>query len=497
MAAAPTKEEADVAEQDDSNTQSSMSDEKYRSSASSVGAAAKAECGEAVGGLRRDRFGCPITSKSKNHSLCFADEAPGANQEPLVCTVNVESFKQAHNRVNSEMHPEGDGRLGDTAVSSNDQVPPFSEEDDDDAKRMRAKTHSICFADEVPGGQGELAHVRYVESFKVLRTLPRFVYAGVWFSISVLLGMVASQLQCFTACVRNADHFPEDSVPVCRACPTGWVVVDTMWLAFNGLDVLLCTIGLIACERATRKARWSIRFHVTVGLSMFIWASIEASQSLGYCWVYLNLRMFTFSTQLPGFTAIFGAIFGLGSTLIFAFVPFFSFLYLGACIGWLAFGAVPSSGTENYGTILDAIWSTLQLSSADSWSTGLAKPIFGDVDGERSYFGLSIILFNFILVNSFVALMVEAIQYRSRRDAQHFGHMTTRRASSMLDVEFSTRASVDTTASQDPPDVMELLMAQSAAIRALTEEVASLRREVRKEASFVEPDVPRVRSSVI
>ncbi|KAF4697169.1 hypothetical protein FOZ60_011842 [Perkinsus olseni] len=169
MAAAPTKEEADVAEQDDSNAQSSVSDEKYRSSASSVGAAAKAECGEAVGGLRRDRFGCPITSKSKNHSLCFADEAPGANQEPLVCTVNVESFKeahiQAHNRVNSEMHPEGDGRLRDTAVSSNDQVPPFSEEDDD-AKRMRAKTHSICFADEVPGGEGELAHVRYVESFK-------------------------------------------------------------------------------------------------------------------------------------------------------------------------------------------------------------------------------------------------------------------------------------------------------------------------------------------
>ncbi|KAF4743405.1 hypothetical protein FOZ63_030516 [Perkinsus olseni] len=41
----------------------------------------------------------------------------------------------------------------------------FSEEDDD-AKGMRAKTHSICFADEVPGGQGELAHVRYVESFK-------------------------------------------------------------------------------------------------------------------------------------------------------------------------------------------------------------------------------------------------------------------------------------------------------------------------------------------
>ncbi|KAF4702171.1 hypothetical protein FOZ63_005247, partial [Perkinsus olseni] len=168
-------------------------------------------------------------------------------------------------------------------------------------------------------------------------------------------------------------------------------------------------------------------------------------------------------------------------------------------------GAVPSSGTENYGTILDAIWSTLQLSSADSWSTGLAKPIFGDVDGERSwvlsafsrlYFGLSIILFNFILVNSFVALMVEAIQYRSRRDAQHFGHMTTRRASSMLDVEFSTRASVDTTATQDPPDVMELLMAQSAAIRALTEEVASLRREVRKEA-FFGLDVPRVRSSVL
>ncbi|KAF4742870.1 hypothetical protein FOZ62_009071, partial [Perkinsus olseni] len=126
------------------------------------------------------------------------------------------------------------------------------------------------------------------------------------------------------------------------------------------------------------------------------------------------------------------------------------------------------------------------------------------------YFGLSIILFNFILVNSFVALMVEAIQYRSRRDAQHFGHMTTRRASSMLDVEFSTRASVDTTATQDPPDVMELLMAQSAAIRALTEEmsllplgrsdetpffdsvspVASLRREVRKEA-FFGLDVPR------
>ncbi|KAF4751021.1 hypothetical protein FOZ63_002665, partial [Perkinsus olseni] len=91
--------------------------------------------------------------------------------------------------------------------------------------------------------------------------------------------------------------------------------------------------------------------------------------------------------------------------------------------------------------------------------------------------------------------MVEAIQYRSRRDAQHFGHMTTRRASSMLDVEFSTRASVDTTASQDPPDVMDLLMAQSAAIRALTEEVASLRREVRKEAPFVELDVPRTSSS--
>ncbi|KAF4743404.1 hypothetical protein FOZ63_030515 [Perkinsus olseni] len=125
MAAAPTKEEADVAEQDDSNAQSSVSDEKYRSSASSVGAAAKAECGEAVGGLRRDRFGCPITSRSKNHSLCFADEAPGTNQEPLVCTVNVESFK-AHNRVNSEMHPEGDGRLRDTAVSSNGQVPRSS-----------------------------------------------------------------------------------------------------------------------------------------------------------------------------------------------------------------------------------------------------------------------------------------------------------------------------------------------------------------------------------
>ncbi|KAF4674846.1 hypothetical protein FOL47_008594 [Perkinsus chesapeaki] len=317
----------------------------------------------------------------------------------------------------------------------------------------------------------------------VLRTLPRFVYAGIWFFIAIVLGLIASQLSCFKSCVRNVDRSPDDSVRVCTACPTSWVVVDTLWLAINGLDVVLCTVALVACERALKRARWGMRLHVVLGLGLFIWASIEASESFGYCWIYLNLRIFTFSVQLPGFTATFGAIFGLGSTLIFAFVPFFSFLYLGACIGWLAFGAIPSNGSANYGTLADAAWSTLQLSSADGWSSDIARPIFGDIDGERSwmmslfarlYFGVSIILFNFILLNSFVALMVEAVQNRSHRDAEHFTQITSRNgeANSMLDVEFTTSASSDIgPAYHANDDLAATLAAQSAAIRALTEEV--------------------------
>ncbi|EEQ98132.1 hypothetical protein Pmar_PMAR002411 [Perkinsus marinus ATCC 50983] len=51
-------------------------------------------------GIRRDRFGCVIMSKSKSHSLCFADEVPGANRESLVFTVNVESFKKHNGAFN-------------------------------------------------------------------------------------------------------------------------------------------------------------------------------------------------------------------------------------------------------------------------------------------------------------------------------------------------------------------------------------------------------------
>ncbi|KAF4674845.1 hypothetical protein FOL47_008593 [Perkinsus chesapeaki] len=99
----------------------------------------------ASGPPRRDRFGRPITSRSKNHSLCFADEVPGSDRQPLVCTVNVESFK-AHNRIHSRPQPDGASKDVTTAIvkeSMNQSMTSGTSIADSDSSPIRIKFY-VC-----------------------------------------------------------------------------------------------------------------------------------------------------------------------------------------------------------------------------------------------------------------------------------------------------------------------------------------------------------------
>ncbi|EER10678.1 hypothetical protein Pmar_PMAR000712 [Perkinsus marinus ATCC 50983] len=59
------------------------------------------------------------------------------------------------------------GRTDRIASGSTCDTSLSEEEDDDHLKCMtKPKMHSICFADEVPGRDQELAQIQYVESFK-------------------------------------------------------------------------------------------------------------------------------------------------------------------------------------------------------------------------------------------------------------------------------------------------------------------------------------------
>lgn len=75
------------------------------------------------------------------------------------------------------------------------------EDDDDHLKCMtKPKTHSICFADEVPGRDQELAQIQYVESFKVVTgfgSLDEFQQYPVCFEIRRI-----NQLDCLWTIFR-------------------------------------------------------------------------------------------------------------------------------------------------------------------------------------------------------------------------------------------------------------------------------------------------------
>ncbi|EER11707.1 hypothetical protein Pmar_PMAR002310 [Perkinsus marinus ATCC 50983] len=93
-------------------------------------------------GKRRDRFGCVIMSKSKSHSLCFADEVPGANRGPLVFTVNVESFKD-HNRVSNYTYSKDSQRVNGNVEPSNVPVCSRTSLTDSESKPLNIKFY-IC-----------------------------------------------------------------------------------------------------------------------------------------------------------------------------------------------------------------------------------------------------------------------------------------------------------------------------------------------------------------
>ncbi|HAC59681.1 MAG TPA: ion transporter [Rhodobiaceae bacterium] len=192
--------------------------------------------------------------------------------------------------------------------------------------------------------------------------------------------------------------------------------LETSKVAMEAAGPLLVALDRIALaifvvELGLKLAAWRLRFFRDgwnlFDLAVVAIALVPAAGPLSVLRALRILRVLRLLSVVPSMrkvvTALFGALPGMGSIIAVLLLVF----YVGAVLSTKLFGdAFP----EWFGTIGGSMYSLFQIMTLESWSMGIVRPVMEAYPYAWAFFVPFIILTSFMVLNLFIAIIVNSMQ---------------------------------------------------------------------------------------
>lgn len=192
--------------------------------------------------------------------------------------------------------------------------------------------------------------------------------------------------------------------------------LETSKVAMEAAGPLLVALDRIALaifvvELSLKLAAWRLRFFRDgwnlFDLAVVAIALVPAAGPLSVLRALRILRVLRLLSVVPSMrkvvTALFGALPGMGSIIAVLLLVF----YVGAVLSTKLFGdAFP----DWFGTIGGSMYSLFQIMTLESWSMGIVRPVMEAYPYAWAFFVPFIILTSFMVLNLFIAIIVNSMQ---------------------------------------------------------------------------------------
>jgi voltage-gated sodium channel len=177
-----------------------------------------------------------------------------------------------------------------------------------------------------------------------------------------------------------------------------------VWLNKGILAVFVVEIALKLLAFGPRffRSGWNIFDFLIVGISL-----VPASGPLEILRALRVLRVLRLLSQVPKLRVIIESLMralpGMGWTTLLLLLVFYVF----AVMGTMMFG---DSFPELWGNLGRSLFTLFQVMTLESWSTGVARPMFDAYPWAWVFFVPFILVSSFMVLNLFIAIIVTATQ---------------------------------------------------------------------------------------
>lgn len=190
-------------------------------------------------------------------------------------------------------------------------------------------------------------------------------------------------------------------------------VIDTVILSVFVVELVL---KLIAWRLAFFRSGWNVFDFLIVGVSL-----VPAADGLTVLRTLRVLRLLRLISQIPKLREIIEAIGRSLSGLTWTAALLALIFYIFGVMGTMLF---QESNPEHFASLGDSLFTLFQVMTLESWSTAVARPIMGGQPWAWAYFVPFILIASFMVLNLFIAVIVNATQSLGRdEEAEHHGQL--------------------------------------------------------------------------
>ncbi|MDA8997079.1 ion transporter [Hellea sp.] len=171
-------------------------------------------------------------------------------------------------------------------------------------------------------------------------------------------------------------------------------------IIFSIIFLLEILTKLIAWRGKFFKDGWNIFDLIIVCVT-----TLPGSQEITALRSLRILRLLKLTSALPSLRKVIETIFKAIPGVFSILIVFLIIYLISAIMATLMF---QKASPEYFGSIMDSSFTLFQVMTLESWASGVARPIIEVVPYAKIFFVIFIIITNFILINFFVAIFIEA-----------------------------------------------------------------------------------------
>lgn len=210
-----------------------------------------------------------------------------------------------------------------------------------------------------------------------------------------------------TVIVINAVVLGLETVPAI-ALPYGWLLTLLDQIAIT-IFVVEIALKLFVYRQQFFAVGWNVFDLLIVAAAL-----IPASQGFAVLRALRILRVLRLVSAVPRMRQVvqglLSAIPSMGTVIVLLSLIF----YIGAVMATKLFGA---DFPDWFGTIPKALYSLFQIMTLESWSMGIVRPVMEQFPYAWTFFVPFILVTSFIVLNLFIAIIVNAMHEASDEEA--------------------------------------------------------------------------------
>ena len=187
---------------------------------------------------------------------------------------------------------------------------------------------------------------------------------------------------------------------------------DALWLIDRvclAIFVAELAIKLVVYHRRFFADGWNIFDFVVVGVAL-----VPAGEGLSVLRALRILRVLRLLSVMPRLRQVvqglFAAIPAMGSVIVLLTLVF----YVSAVMATKLFGA---AFPDWFGSVGESLYSLFQIMTLESWSMGIVRPVMTQFPYAWAFFVPFILVTSFIVLNLFIAIIVNAMQHAADEQA--------------------------------------------------------------------------------